>query len=49
MPGVGSKWEQITLVFKALGENHELKIMTEDAKGLTVVDHVSITPYLGSN
>lgn len=48
MPGNGAKWEQITLVFKALGESHELKIMTEDQKGVAVVDHVSITPYLGN-
>ena len=47
MPGKGAKWKQIALVFKAIGESHELKIVTENAKGLTVVDHVSITPYLG--
>lgn len=47
MPGVRSKWEQITLVFKALGEEHELEFVTEDPSNNVVhLDNVSILPYI---
>jgi len=48
MPGSGSKWEQITLVFKALEDTHELSIVTEEPTDWAVnLDQVSILPYVG--
>ena len=46
MPGKEAKWEQITLIFKALGESHELKISGNG--DLSVLDQVSILPFLGN-
>lgn len=48
--GPGAKWEQITLVFKALGDTHELKLKVESSTnaGLALIDQVSILPYLGN-
>jgi hypothetical protein len=46
-----AKWEQLTLVFKALGETHELsikgEISSQHAQNV-VIDQVSILPYLGN-
>lgn len=49
MPGQGSKWEQFSFVFKALGDTHELKIehVIEGSNVLQIlVDQVSILPYI---
>jgi hypothetical protein len=49
MTGAGSnKWEQISFVFKALGETHELKLKVESSTnaGLATIDQVSVLPFL---
>ena len=44
-----AKWEKVTLIFKALGETHELKISELSQNGNVVtLDQVSILPYLGN-
>ena len=47
MTGTKAKWEAITIVFKALGEEHELTIENPGLQTV-VIDQVSILPYLGN-